>query len=297
MFNLISDENFKSISLPRESCLVNYSAFREFSTDILFRSFSVKYVVEGCESYKIDGNRFNIKKEEYLLGNNFSGGSLQIASHNPVMGICIDIAPRILSEVVAGFTYPSIVNYEPDLENFFTSECFPENKYSAQFGRLGANLSSVKQHILKADEATFDTDFFYQIAESIVTDQLHHCKQLRNIKTVKLKTKKELFRKVQFACQYIDNHYTQIRSISEVAAICNMSEYHFFRLFRQVYSISPHQYIRSKQLQYATILLDSKEMSISDVAFHSGFIDLHSFSKSFKKQFGYSPQNYQRRHF
>jgi hypothetical protein len=69
MFNRISEQNFKKISLPRESSLVNYSTFNELSTDLLFRSFSVKLVLEGCESYNVDGHTFNIRKGEYLLAN------------------------------------------------------------------------------------------------------------------------------------------------------------------------------------------------------------------------------------
>jgi transcriptional regulator GlxA family with amidase domain len=44
-----------------------------------------------------------------------------------------------------------------------------------------------------------------------------------------------------------------------------------------------------KRLYLAHDLLTSREMSITEIAMHTGFADVAAFSKAFKKQFQLSP--------
>lgn len=293
MFNRVSESNFNKISLPRESCLVNVSSFKELKTDLLFRSFSIKMVMEGEENYRVDGNQYKVKKGEYLLANNFSGGKLTIESNEPVKGLCIDIAPSILAEVVASYIRPDCTEFDPDLEQFFTTDSYPENKYSLQNTFLGNQLIKISRQISTDTNHKFEfsNEFFYNLAECIVIDQSQLLQQIKSIKSVKQETKKAIFRKIHIAKDFIDINFNTIQSIEEVASFCTMSEYHFFRLFKQVFKISPYQYIQKKKLEYAFQLLKNNNVRVTDVAIMSGFNDLSTFSKSFKRQFGVSPQN------
>ena len=299
MFNRISEENFRKIQLPKQSSLVNYSRFKELETDVLFRSFSIKYVIEGCEKYRIYGNQFKIQTGEYLLANNFSGGHLIIDNPTMVEGMCIDIAPSILTEVVSGIKKPDLTEFNPDLERYFTTNYFPENKYNAKQNALGKRLEQISQELALNTEHNFEftNEFFYDLAEKLVIDQYSNIKDLNAIPSVKLATKKDLFRKIALGKNFIDSHFSQIKNIEEVALECSMSEYHFFRLFRHVYQISPYQYILKKKLELAYQLLKDKALNISEVAFLTGFNDLPTFSKSFKKQYGLAPSIVQNKSF
>ena len=84
-------------------------------------------------------------------------------------------------------------------------------------------------------------------------------------------------------------YFLQIKEIKEIADHCGMSEYHFFRLFKAVIGISPHQYLIRKRIENAHALLSDKSHSVSDVAFLCGFADVFSFSKAFKKHTGTPP--------
>lgn len=295
MFTRISEENFKKIQLPKQSNLVNYSSFKELETDLLFRSFSIKYVIEGCEKYRIHGHQFKIQKGEYLLANNFSGGHLIIDNPTTVKGMCIDIAPSILTEVVSGIKHPDVTEFNPDLEQYFTTNLFPENKYDSKLNSLGKRLEQLSNEFaLHVDyEYVFSNEFFYELAERLILDQYTNIKDFKAIPSVKLETKKALFRKIHQGKNFIDQYFCQIKSVDEVALQCSMSEYHFFRLFRQVYQISPHQYIQKKKLELAQQLLLDKTLSVSDIALACGFNDLPTFSKCFKKRFGFSPSSIQ----
>lgn len=292
MFTKISKENISSIQLPKESSLVNFSIFNELETDLLFRSFSIKHVLEGCENYKIDGTNFKIKKGEYLLANNFSGGKLHIESHEPVKGLCIDISPKIISEVAIAFKYPDTIDNQNELHQFFCSSLYPENKYQINNTHLGNALLEIST-IIKSNpnhKFEFTNEFYYNLAEKLVVEQHTFFKQVRTIKSVKTQTKKAIFRKIYLGKNYMDANFITIKNIKEIADLCTMSEYQFFRIFKLIFKVSPYQYLNEKKLCLAQQLLQNPTISISDIALQSGFIDLPTFSKNFKKHIGISPQ-------
>lgn len=294
MFNRISEDNFRKLQLPRQSSLVNYSSFKELKTDVLFRSFSIKFVADGCEKYHIDGNLFKIQKNEYLLGNNFTGGNLTIGSNTTVKGLCIDIAPSIISEVASGFNRADITESESNLDLYFTTDNYLENKYNAHQNFLGKKLLTISQTLEASNNYQFEftNEFFYDLAENIIADQYHCVKEMNTINSIKILTRKTLYRKILLGKNFMDSHFNTIKNIDEVAQECSMSEYHFYRLFRQVYKMSPYQYILKMKMNYAAQLLENKTFTISEIALLSGFNDLSVFSKSFKKHFGRSPQHF-----
>jgi AraC-like DNA-binding protein len=61
------------------------------------------------------------------------------------------------------------------------------------------------------------------------------------------------------------------------------------RVFRQVMNTSVHQYILHIRLEQAMSMIKSGGQSLTSIAQFSGFPDLPSFSKAFRKKFGCPP--------
>ena len=74
MPDLFTENTSKTMALPKNSNLINYSVLKEFYSTAPFRSFSIKYVVEGSELYSVNGNNYHIKDKQYLLASSFSEG-------------------------------------------------------------------------------------------------------------------------------------------------------------------------------------------------------------------------------
>ncbi len=77
--------------------------------------------------------------------------------------------------------------------------------------------------------------------------------------------------------------------MNEVAVASNLSEFHFFRSFRQAYRITPYQYVLNKRLTCAMELLQKGNISVTEVSMHCNFPDLFTFSKAFKRRYGIPP--------
>lgn len=291
MPDIFSENTFSTLQLPGNSSLINYSILKEFYSPKPFRSFSIKYVVNGSELYSVNGNNYFIENREYLLANKFSEGFVEVDSKRSVTGICIDVAPEILSEVVASYLQPGTAISDLALDEFFNSPQFLENKYSAHHTQVGKLMLQLEDVLSKNPQAelNFNKEFYFSLSERIVADHIPLFKKFQNVRALKTETKKDLLRKVMKAKTYIDRHFQKNLSTDEIAREAGVSEYHFYRLFKSVYQISPHQYLLKIRLDFARDLLVKERPGIYTLALLSGFSDIYSFSKCFKKRFGQAP--------
>ena len=90
----------------------------------------------------------------------------------------------------------------------------------------------------------------------------------------------------------MDEHFLALPTIKHIAIQCNLSEFHFFRLYKKVYGESPYHYMLQKRMEFAAGLLKDPFINVTDVASMSGFADVYSFSKAFKKHFRVAPSKF-----
>ena len=97
------------------------------------------------------------------------------------------------------------------------------------------------------------------------------------------------YRRILSAKKYIEEHYKEEIAVSDLAAICDLSETHLRRLFVRVLSCSPTEYRLKLRMQEAKDLLMSGSCGIAEAAEAVGFEDANYFSRVFKKHTGQSP--------
>lgn len=93
---------------------------------------------------------------------------------------------------------------------------------------------------------------------------------------------KEYTEKFISICNYINAHCTEDLTLDSVAEIAGFSKYHFTRLFKQFTNITFYKYLNQKRIAFAERLLTDPEISITEVALHSGFSSLSAFIRMFK---------------
>jgi AraC family transcriptional regulator len=98
--------------------------------------------------------------------------------------------------------------------------------------------------------------------------------------------------KLQQVTEYINEHLDQDIKLIELAAIAQISPYHFLRLFKQSMGIAPHQYILQRRIDRAKYLLKESELSIADIAFRVGFCDQSHLTRCFKRLLGMTPKQF-----
>lgn len=81
-------------------------------------------------------------------------------------------------------------------------------------------------------------------------------------------------------------------SLDELTKALNFSTSTFYRKVKSLTGLSPNEYVRLYRLQTAARMIEQGHLSISEVAFKTGFGTLSYFSSMFKKQFGMTPSEY-----
>lgn len=94
---------------------------------------------------------------------------------------------------------------------------------------------------------------------------------------------------------FIEGHYPEPLSLSDLAKPANLSVSAFRRAFGEVVGIPPIKYLLNFRLQKAAERLRSGAGALSETAFACGFNDSNYFSAQFHRFFGIAPLKYRQR--
>ncbi|MDD2979879.1 MAG: AraC family transcriptional regulator [Hespellia sp.] len=111
----------------------------------------------------------------------------------------------------------------------------------------------------------------------------------RNKKAPQIAEQKNL-EKIKLVVKYIEDHYREPISVSDMAALCYYSESHFMKFFKQQMKDSFVHYLNNYRLTMAARLLTTSTSSILEVANMVGFDNLSYFNRLFKRRYGVTPK-------
>ena len=95
---------------------------------------------------------------------------------------------------------------------------------------------------------------------------------------------------------HADRHYAEDLTLERLASVATMSKYHFTRLFKATYGVTPMEYVSQRRIERAQDLLRATNLTVTEVCFAVGFSSLGSFSSRFRAVVGVSPSDFQRRY-
>lgn len=77
--------------------------------------------------------------------------------------------------------------------------------------------------------------------------------------------------------------------VKRLAEVSGVSEAHFARSFKQAFGLPPHRYLLTRRIEQAATLLRDTELSITDIAYATGWESLGTFGRIFRDITGRSP--------
>ena len=93
-------------------------------------------------------------------------------------------------------------------------------------------------------------------------------------------------------CDYISAHCAEDLTLDDIAGRAGFSKYHFSRLFKQFTGETFYKFLNTKRIAYAQNLLIDPGLSITEIAYLSGFNSISSFVRMFKALTAYTPTAY-----
>lgn len=94
--------------------------------------------------------------------------------------------------------------------------------------------------------------------------------------------------------EYIEAHLTRMVTLSELAELACLSEFHFSRMFRASFDLPPHGWIAQQRLDRARTLLRTTTLTVDQIAAQCGYADASHFGHRFRAAMGAAPLAYRR---
>jgi len=99
----------------------------------------------------------------------------------------------------------------------------------------------------------------------------------------------ELLRRLLRAKDRMDAASHDDWPVRRLARVSGVSEAHFARSFKQAFGVPPHRYLLTRRIERATALLRDTELSITEIAFETGWGSLGTFGRTFRDITGENP--------
>ena len=91
---------------------------------------------------------------------------------------------------------------------------------------------------------------------------------------------------------YVEAHLASPLTLTELAAVAGLSEFHFARMFKQSSGETPHAFVLRQRVELAKRMLAKRRMPLSAIAGACGFSSQSHFSARFREITSVSPKRY-----
>lgn len=102
--------------------------------------------------------------------------------------------------------------------------------------------------------------------------------------------------RLQRVLQFVDDNLQNPIHLRDLAAIANLSPFHFSRTFRETTGRSPHRFVRERRLEKAKQLVVEGKAELTEIAAICNFSSQASFTRAFTRVVGMSPAKYRQLH-
>lgn len=168
-------------------------------------------------------------------------------------------------------------------------------RFFNQLHRRDARFNAMIREIA-ASEKTYDKLRFAEQMTSLLSYHLQQHDQIakivNNLPPVRQATRVELYKRLARAMDVLQSGFCGEISLDQLAAEASLSKYHFLRLFRSAFGLSPYQYAQELRIEKARALLASTASPVTDIAAALGFDNSQSFSRLFHQRIGLYPTQY-----
>lgn len=247
--------------------------------------------LQGSSRCTVDNRTVAVPPDYFFISNCFQPYTLEIDSRQPVETFNIHIGDAFSQGVWSAFLTPTDTILNNGLQQQVPTVAFHNRLY-----RKDAAFTAILQRLQAHGQGSFNKPLF----EEHMTDLLLYLlqqhrdlmRQVEGLPAVKRATRLELYRRLSFALDYLHAHTETAIDIDALAGTACLSKYHFLRLFKQAFGLSPYQYLQGLRLQKAEQLLRHTRLSVSEIAAMLHFENSNSFSRLFRQRNRVYPSRY-----
>ena len=262
-----------------------------FSKDVSYTEhwgpLSIKCAIKGNEHYECNGRFYTVTENNYLIFNAGQYYSSYIHTNVETESFTVNFTKGLQQRVLQSF--------QNKFDNSSRSNGFEFIE------KLYAHNNLVSPLLLKLHKASAEknpdvnllAETYYWLLEKLFIQQRKLRREIQKIDAVKYSTQLELYKRLNFARDFIHSCYMNEISLEKAASVACLNTAYFLREFKKYFGLTPYQYIIKQRLEAARKMLETTCYSITEICFTVGYHDTTSFAKLFKKNFHTTPEKYQ----
>lgn len=159
--------------------------------------------------------------------------------------------------------------------------------HSLPFGEIYTEIVSLLERLIYINK--YEKDFYQLDCKILLLKMLSKMLQFPDTLLKKSSDTADMRREI---IAYVNDNYLEKITLSDLASEFHMSEKYISRYFKNHFNITFSKYVNHMRLLYAKNLLETTDMSITNVALSSGFPNVSYFIRSFKESYGKTPFSY-----
>jgi AraC family transcriptional regulator len=284
----IATEQFTKKGWP--NVIIHAQGISDYRPDIK-GPLSIFMNVQGESHCGVGKELVRVNTDYFFLSNQHQPYTLEI-ENTYTETFNIHLSEKLVSDVFTGLVHSSeklTDNPTSDIQTpvEFYNRLYPKDAlFRSLVEKLYVHSKLGRQHILQQEE------LLTELLMYLLHLHRHIEKQANKLAVVKKSTQVEIYKRLCLSLNYLHSCYTQEISLDELAAIACLSKFHFLRMFRTVFRLSPYQYLLNLRLEKARELLTQSSIPITQISIVLGFQNSTSFSRLFHQRYRSSPMQF-----
>lgn len=243
----------------------------------------ITYVQRGMGCYFVNGKQYDMKEGDLILFNNVEPHGWVVKSDTmylTVMVFSMDLVSSLNSDYLKPFIERgSNFKNKIDCRDSFSGEIYQMMKeILTEYGR---NMEGGRLLII-ADILRILTFLIRYYQNESRAGEIRE----------DIDEKKSTMKRLEKAFAYINTHYTEKITLSEVAKSVYMSDNYFSAYFKKVANCNFMDYVTDLRLKKARELMKNPDLNMNEIALESGFYNMSNFYRMYKKHVGEPPQRH-----
>ena len=252
----------------RENCLIA-ARTRRAEYPLFEQRLSVKAAWGGTESYFVDGRRVAVDDAHYLILNDARSYASSLQGREPVTSFALFFRPGMAAEVARCHALPAdTLLADPDAQGTveFSEHLRPHDHLVTPVLRF------IYRHteLGLADEAWLEDQSYLLVGRMLATHR-NDLAAAQLLPVRRASTRRELFRRIGLAVNFIHTQYDQPIGLTEIAAAAILSPYHCLRLFKTLHAVTPVEYLNRQRVRMAERLLRESRLGVDEIAARVGY--------------------------
>lgn len=267
---LMMESDIKSLSFQLESITKSKYDSDWHSTLHTHPFTELFYVVDGKGEFNIQGQRFPVKPNDFVIINPQVEHTELSSPDEP------------LEYIVLGINGLSFSNLTPVSEGGHPFSFF--------------NLRDEQKDILRylnamVQEATSQSMSYELVCHNLLEILLIKILRHQHF-DLEVSKQSKATKDISFIKHYLETYYHESIQLEDLASMTHLSRFYISHSFKKEIGMSPMEYLIDIRIKESKILLRTTNYSISQVADIVGFTTPTYFSKQFRKSTGISPTDY-----